>query len=69
MILKIILLILVIYGLYKLFGGEIALPKKKENLQEDENTLVECSKCHIYITKKEAIVKKGKVYCDECARK
>ncbi len=70
MILKLLLILLIVYGLYKLLGGEIALPKKKHNKvnSEDDNTLLECSKCHVYITKKEAIIKKGKIFCDECAK-
>jgi late competence protein required for DNA uptake (superfamily II DNA/RNA helicase) len=67
MVLKIIFLVAVIYFLYRLFGGRI-LPKKKENKDiEDENTLVECCKCGIYITKKEAVKKFDKYYCNECA--
>ncbi len=66
MILKIILLGAVIYFLYKAFGGEFKLPQKKVD-KEDGDTLVECSKCGVFITKKEAIFKAGKYYCDECA--
>ena len=67
MILKIILFGALIYFLYKAFGGEFKLPQKKEKDKEDGDTLVECSKCSVYITKKEAIFKAGKYYCDECA--
>jgi formylmethanofuran dehydrogenase subunit E len=76
MILKIILIGIIIYLLYRAFGGKIELPKakkkqkvqeKKQNLQELEaNTLVECSKCGVFLAYKEAIVKKGKIYCEDC---
>ena len=69
MILKIILFGALIYFLYKAFGGEFKLPQKKDKKvdKEDGDTLVECSKCSVFITKKEAIFKAGKYYCDECA--
>ncbi len=75
MILKIILIGIIIYLLYRAFGGKIELPKakksqkvqKKQNLQEIEaNTLVECSKCGVFVAYKEAIIKKGKIYCEDC---
>ncbi len=65
---KIILILIVLYYLYKFLGGEFKLPKKKSSSidDNDENTLVECCKCEVYITQKEA-VKKGKCYyCQEC---
>ena len=68
MLIKIILLLVLLYLLYKAFGGEFKLPKKKSSSldENDENTLVECCKCEVYITQKEA-VKKGKLYyCQEC---
>ena len=68
MLIKIILLLILLYLLYKAFGGDFKLPKKKSsNIDEnEENTLVECCKCEVYITQKEA-VKKGKCYyCQEC---
>jgi len=70
MILKIIFLLIVIYYLYKLFGGKIELPKKKsqEEKEIDENTLVECSKCGVYITYKEAKIVHKKIICSDCAK-
>lgn len=69
MFLKIVLLLIILYLLYKAFGGSISLPKRKDKKEEaqDGDTLVECSKCGVYITKKEAKEKFGKFYCDECA--
>ncbi len=77
MILKIILIGIIIYLLYRAFGGKIELPKakktqkvkkeKSEDLKELEaNTLVECSKCGVFIAYKEAIIKRGKIYCEDC---
>ncbi len=69
MLLKLILIIAVVYFLYRLFGGEFKLPtpKSKEQKEVEQNTLVECASCSIYITKKEAIKKGDKFYCSECA--
>ncbi len=65
---KIIILAILLYLLYKALGGEFKLPQKKSSRsrEEDENTLVECKKCGIYITEKEAIKKSGSFYCQEC---
>ncbi len=65
MLLKLILIIVLLYLFYQFLGNEKESRKKEE---DDENTLLECSRCHIYITKKEAFYKKGKIYCDECAK-
>jgi len=76
MIFKLIVIGAILYGLYRLAGGRILPesegPKKKkgpqrENGEDDENTLVECSRCSTYVVKKEAILFKGKYYCSrEC---
>ena len=50
-----------------------ALTAKKEKKQrpkreDDSEIMVECSKCGIFISSKEAIIKDGKYYCSkECA--
>jgi uncharacterized protein len=71
MFLKLLLIALVIYMLYKAFGGSFALPKSNPKTKADKeveaNTLVECSSCGVYITRKEAIIKSGKIYCSDCA--
>jgi uncharacterized protein len=71
MILKIIIFAIIALYIYKLFGGKIPSLKdiakanrEKNDLEAD--TLVECCKCGTYITHKEAIIKGGKFYCDEC---
>ena len=78
MLLKLILIGAVLYGLYRLAGGRL-LPKKgseKGNVpseggkEEEEETLVECSRCSTYVVRKEAIFYKGKYYCSrECLPK
>jgi protein-arginine kinase activator protein McsA len=68
MILRLILIAFIIYLLYKAFGGKFALPKKaSKDEQTEANTLVECTKCGVYITYKEAVKKSGKIYCSDCA--
>jgi len=64
------LLVFAIAGvlIYKFFGGK--LPQFGKSLQEkklDDDTLVECEKCHTYVTVKESIIVNGKYYCStEC---
>lgn len=77
MILKLILLAIIGIAVYKLLGGrlpKIGRTKKDKVSNEDdhkkleEDTLVECVECGIYVTYKESIIIKGKVYCSrECA--
>jgi len=72
MLLRIILIGFILYMLYKMFGGKIALfdgakDSSKSN-KTDANELVECSSCGVYITTKEAIKKGGKFYCSDCAQ-
>ncbi len=77
MILKIILLAIILYLIYKAFGGKVFSKQKssfnknnKKDLPEIEaNTLVECSKCGVFIVYKEAIIKNGKIFCEECFKK
>ncbi len=55
--------------IYKFFGGKF--PTFGKSLHEkklDEDTLVECESCHVYVTAKESIIVAGKYYCSkECA--
>ena len=68
MILKLLLVAFAALLIYKFFGGK--LPKFGKSPHEkklDDDTLVECTKCHTYITVKESIVVGGKYYCSrEC---
>ena len=77
MILKLILLGIVFYAVYKLMGGKLpevggkkrdTIPKGEDKKKIEEDTLVECEKCGTYVTYKESIIIKGKAYCSkECA--
>ncbi len=68
MFLKIIFILAILYGLYRLFGGSFKLPTaNKEKKEIEQNTLVECCKCGVYITKKEAKKKGECYYCEDCA--
>lgn len=73
MIFKLIILAVIIYIIYLTFFKNDALTAKKENKQrskreDDSEIMVECSKCGIFISSKEAIIKDGKYYCSkECA--
>ncbi len=68
MILKLIILAVLGYYIYKFFGGKLPTVggKTKEEKKLDEDTLVECSKCSTYVTIKESTLIHGKYYCDEC---
>lgn len=70
--LKLLIIGGILYALYRFAGGRI-LPERKETARngdeelEEEETLVECSKCSTYVVKKEAIFYRGKYYCSaEC---
>ncbi len=71
MLFKLIILGVIVYGIYKFFGGEVKFPsfnnkEKKEELEE-ENTMVECKSCGTYVSKKEALKYKDNYYCSkEC---
>jgi len=68
LILKLIILAVLGYYIYKFFGGKLPTVggKTKEEKKLDEDTLVECSKCSTYVTIKESTLIHGKYYCDEC---
>ena len=77
MLLKLILFGVIFYAVYKLMGGQLpkigkkrneTIPKGEDRKKIEEDTLVECEKCGTYVTYKESIIIKGKVYCSkECA--
>lgn len=76
MILKFIVFTLVGLVIYKFVTGRLPfltnLNHKKLNKDDEkkieEDTLVECAKCGTFVTYKESIIVKGKVYCSkECA--
>ena len=77
MILKLIIFALIGLGIYKLMGGNLPslnrekkdkMPKDDDPKKIEEDTLLECEKCGTYVTYKESIIIKGKVYCSrDCA--
>jgi len=72
MILKLIIIAIVMLAIWKLLGGDLPSLKmqSKDDKQLDNDTLVECESCGLFVTAKEAIIAKGKYYCSlECANK
>ncbi|HIQ47571.1 MAG TPA: hypothetical protein EYH57_08115 [Sulfurovum sp.] len=69
MILKLLLFAIVGVLIYKFFGGKLPnIGKSPHEKKLDEDTLVECESCHVYVTVKESIIVGGKYYCSkECA--
>lgn len=68
MILKLLIFAIVAVLIYKFFGGKLpTFGKSPHEKKLDEDTLVECTKCHTYVTVKESIIVNGKYYCSpEC---
>ncbi len=72
MILKLIGIVVIMLGVWKLLGGKLPSFKlqSKDDKKLDNDTLVECETCGLFVTAKEAIIAKGKYYCSlECANK
>jgi len=72
MILKLIGIVVMMLGVWKLLGGKLPSFKlqSKDDKKLDNDTLVECETCGLFVTAKEAIIAKGKYYCSlECANK
>jgi len=74
MILKLIAIAVVLYYIYKFFGGKLPnfsvdMANQKEAKKLDDDTLVECEKCSTFITVKESLLIGSKYYCDECGAK
>jgi uncharacterized protein len=67
MILKLIILAVVGYYVYKFFGGKLPSFGSRNNSSKDIDTMVECESCGTFISSSEAFIIKGKYYCDECA--
>ncbi len=68
MILKLLIFAIAGVLIYKFFGGRFPqLGKSSEEKKLDDDTLIECEKCHTYVTVKESIIVNGKYYCStEC---
>jgi len=73
MIFKLLVFAIVVFIVYTLFfktnRGTVEQPKKKRKDKKiDGDTMVECAKCSVFVSEKEAIIKDGKFYCSrECA--
>jgi len=69
MILKLLIFTIVAVLIYKIFGGKLPKFGKSEDEKKlEDDTLVECTACHTYVTVKESIIVGGKYYCSqECA--
>ncbi len=69
MTLKLIIFAIAAILIYRFFGGKFPTFRKSPDEKKlDDNTLVECTTCHTYVTVKESIVVGGKYYCSaECA--
>lgn len=71
MILKILLIAILIGAIYLFFFRNKKRPQKESDttsLQTKEEVMVECAKCNVYTSNKEAIIRDGKFYCSkECA--
>ena len=72
---KIIMIILIGLVVYFLFirGRELDplqnKPKKKDKNKQIEDTLVQCAKCDVFVSDKEALIKDGKYFCSkDCAK-
>jgi len=62
MLFKLLLLIAIIGGIYYFFIKKKPLPSKESDV------MVECEKCHTFISSREAIIKDSKYYCSKkCA--
>ncbi len=72
MIFKLLVFCVVVFIVYTLFfktSRETVQNKTKKRKRDiDSDTMVECAKCSVFVSEKEAIIKDGKFYCSkECA--
>ncbi len=75
MILRVVVIILVLYFLYRLLEGKLAIdmkkadnPNKKGKDAARESVMVECRRCSVFVDSKEAVYRNGRSYCSkECA--
>ena len=72
---KIIMIILIGLAVYFLFIRGRNLdplkhkPSKKEEKKQIEDTLVQCTKCDVFVSDKEALIKDGQYFCSkDCAQ-
>ncbi len=71
MVFKLVALIVVGFLIYVVFfkkSREEQIKKNKKN-EEITDTMVECPKCNVFVSKDEAILSNGKYYCSkECLK-
>ena len=74
MIFKLLIFAVIIFIVYTLFfknsRGNVqdkTKTRKRDN-KSDSDTMIECKKCSVFVSEKDAIIKDGKFYCSkECA--
>jgi uncharacterized protein len=67
--LKWLLVIGIIWFVYNFYIKKKTLSAKKQNQDLEDNDMVQCSTCKIYVEINEAILSNGKYYCSkECLR-
>ncbi len=68
--LKLLLVIAVVWGVYHYFIKKKPLSSSHRDSQAlEDNDMVQCSTCKIYVEVNEAILSNGKYYCSkECLR-
>lgn len=74
MFLKLLIFALAALLIYKLLGGKLpSIPKRdsgpKKPQSEDEEAMVPCQACSVYVSLKESVLIGGNYYCSECAKK
>ncbi len=73
MIFKLLIFAVIVFLVYTLLfknsRGIVEKPNKKEKKKKiDGDTMVECTKCSVFVSETDAIIKDGKFYCSkECA--
>jgi uncharacterized protein len=65
MILKLIIFAILGVLIYKFLGGKLPSIKTPEEKKLEDDTLVECTTCHTYVTVKESMIVSGKYYCSK----
>lgn len=67
MLLKLLLIIGVIAAVYFLFfkKGPTLSGKRSAKPKNDDDTMVPCETCGVFVTTKEAFLKEGKYYCSQ----
>lgn len=63
---KLFIVVAIIFAIYYLF-----FRKKRPSVSRAQNALemISCNSCKTFVAKEEAVVKQGKEYCCECAKK